>query len=76
MSRMDSLFTLCESIRLFLLGSGKNKGTIYQGRAGGPFSSEELKTKIKTVWKDCATGLKTLQKAIKQFVPTISFIIF
>ena len=45
-----------------------------KGRAGEPFSSEELKTKIKAVWKDCATGFKTLQKAIKQFVSTISFI--
>ena len=34
---------------------------VYQGRAGDPFSSEEeLKTKIKAMWKDCATDLKPL----------------
>ena len=34
---------------------------VYQGRTGVPFSSEEeLKTKIKAVWKDCATDLKPL----------------
>ena len=44
------------------------KTKIYQGRAGESFSSEEeLKTKIKTVSKDCATW----QKAIKQFVPRL-----
>ena len=37
------------------------KKKVYQGRAGEPFSSEEeLKTKIKAVWKDCATDLKPL----------------
>ena len=42
---------------------------VYQGRAGEPFSSEEeFKTKIKVVWKDCATYLTPLRKAIKQFV--------
>ena len=45
---------------------------LYQGRAGEPFSSEEeLKTKIKAVWKDCATDMKLLRKAIKQFVPRL-----
>ena len=45
---------------------------LYQGRAGEPFSSrEELKTKIKAVWKDCATHLKPLRKAIKQSVPRL-----
>ena len=48
------------------------KTKVYQGTAGEPFSSEEeLKTKIKAVWKDCATDLKPLQKAIKQFVPRL-----
>ena len=48
------------------------KTKVYQGRAGEPFSSEkELKTKIKTAWKDCATDLKQLRKAIKQFVPIL-----
>ena len=48
------------------------KAKVYQGRAGELFSSEEeLKTKIKGVWKDCATDLKPLQKAIKQFVPRL-----
>ena len=44
------------------------KTKVYQGRAGEPFSSEELKTKIKDVRKDCATDLKPLGKTIKQFV--------
>ena len=45
------------------------KTKVYQGRAGEPFNSEEeLKTKIKAVWNDCATDLKPLRKAIKQFV--------
>ena len=47
------------------------KTKVYQGRAGEPFSSEELKTKIKAVWKDCATDLKPLQKAIKQLLPRL-----
>ena len=37
------------------------KTKVCQGRAGEPFSSEEeLKRKIKAVWKDCATDLKPL----------------
>ena len=48
------------------------KTKVYQGRAGEPFSSEEeLKTKIKAVWKDCATDLKLSRKAVKQFVPRL-----
>ena len=48
------------------------KTKVYQGRAGEPFISEkDLKTKIKAVWKDCGTDLKTLQKAIKQSVPRL-----
>ena len=48
------------------------KTKLYPGRAGKPFSSEEeLKTKVKTVWKDCATDLKPSRKAIKQFVPRL-----
>ena len=43
-----------------------------QGRAGEPFSSEEeLKTKIKAEWKDCATDYKPLRKAIELFVPRL-----
>ena len=48
------------------------KTKIYQGRAGDSFSSEEeRKTKIKAAWEDCATDLKQLRKAIKQFVPIL-----
>ena len=66
---MASLFTWCESVRLFLLESCKK---VYQGSAGEPFSlEEELKAKIKAVWKGCATDLKSLRKAIKQFVPRL-----
>ena len=48
------------------------KTKAYQGRAGEPLSSEEeLKTKIKAVWKDCATDLKPLRKAIKRLFPRL-----
>ena len=48
------------------------KTKVYQDRVGELFSSEEkLKTKIKAVWKDCATDLKLLRKSIKQFVPRL-----
>ena len=48
------------------------KTKVYQGSAGEPFSlEEELKAKIKAVWKGCATDLKPLRKAIKQFVPRL-----
>ena len=41
------------------------KTKVNQGRAGEPFSlEEELKRRIKAVWKNCATDLKPLQKAI------------
>ena len=46
------------------------KTKVYRGRAGELFSlQDELIKKIKAVWKDCATDLKPLRKAIKQFVP-------
>ena len=64
---MASIFTWCESIRLFFWDLVKTK--VCQGRAGQPFSSEEqLEMKTKAVWKDCATDLKPLRKAIKYFV--------
>ena len=47
------------------------KTKVYQGRAGEPSNSEELKTKIKDVWKGCTTNSKPLRKAIKQFVPRL-----
>ena len=48
------------------------KTKVYQDRAGEPFSSEEeSKKKTKVVWKDCATDLKPLRKASKQFVPRL-----
>ena len=48
------------------------KTKLYQGGAGELFSSEEeLKTKIKAMWKDRATDLKPLRKTIKQFVPRL-----
>ena len=48
------------------------KMKVYQGRAGEPFNfEEESKTKIKAVWKDCATDMKPLRKGIKQFVPRL-----
>ena len=51
------------------------KTKVYQGRAGKKFSSEEeLKQKIKAVWKDSAADLKPLPKAVKQFVPKLGAI--
>jgi len=48
------------------------KTRVYEGLHGRPFASEdELKERIKSVWKDCATDLKTIRKAIKQFVPRL-----
>ena len=48
------------------------KTKVYQGRAGEPFSSEEeLETKIKAVWNNCATDMKPFQKAIEQSVPRL-----
>ena len=35
-------------------------------------AKNELKTKTKAVRKDCATDLKPLRKAIKQFVPRLN----
>ena len=71
---MASLFTWFEIFiylfRLFRLLVQDVQTKLYQGRAGEPFSSEEeLKRKIKAVWKDCATDMKLPRKAIKQFVP-------
>ena len=64
---MASIFTWCESIRLFFWDLVKTK--VCQGRAGQPFSLEEqLEMKTKAVWKDCAADLKPLRKAIKYFV--------
>ena len=48
------------------------KAKVYQDRAEEPFSSEEeLPTKIKAAWKNCTTGLKPIQKEIKQSVPIL-----
>ena len=53
------------------------KTKVYQGRAEEPFSSEEeLKTKIKAMWKDCAADLKPLRKAIKQSVPRLRGVVW
>ena len=58
--------------RLFILLVQDVQTKLYQGRAGEPFSSEEeLKRKIKAVWKGCATDMKLPRKAIKQFVPRL-----
>ena len=41
------------------------KMKVYKGRGGEPFSSEEeLKTKIKAVWKDCTTDSKPYEKQL------------
>ena len=51
------------------------KTRVYEGRYGRPFASEdELKERIKSVWKDSATDLTTIRKAIKQFVPRLKYV--
>ena len=37
-----------------------------------PFSNEEeLKSRIKSVWKDCANNITEIRKAVKQFIPRL-----
>ena len=48
------------------------KSKVYAGQKGKPFKDEkELQAKIKSVWRECATDLAPIQKAIKQFVPRL-----
>ena len=48
------------------------KTKVYAGRAGQPFrNEEELQKRIRFVWKDCAKEIKTIRKAICQFVPRL-----
>ena len=64
---MASLFTWCESIRLFPWDLVKAK--VYQGRAGEPFSLEvEIKTKIKAqqIWNHCKKQWNSLSLDYKQ----------
>lgn len=50
----------------------KVKTRVYAGRRGKPFASEEeLQAKIRSVWKECATDIVPIRKAIKQFVPRL-----
>lgn len=44
------------------------KEKVYEGRLNKPFVSEdEMIRKIKSVWKECASNLQEIRKAMKQF---------
>ena len=45
------------------------KTKVYEGRVNQPFESEEeMISKIKSVWKECATNLEEIRKAMKEFI--------
>ena len=51
------------------------KTKVYTGRKGKAFKNEEeLQTRIRSVWKDCAKEIPTMRKAIRQFVPRLNAI--
>lgn len=44
------------------------KAKVYENRINKPFiDEEEIKTKIKSVWKECANNLYEIRKAMKEF---------
>ena len=46
----------------------KVKSEVYKGRLNNPFKTEkEMVSRIKTVWKDCASDLQEIRKAMKEF---------
>ena len=52
------------------------KTKVYKGRMGEPFKNEkELKQKIKSVWKECASDKKVIRKAFKQFIPRLNAVV-
>ena len=41
---------------------------MYENRLNTPFENEEeLVSKIKSVWKECATNIEEIRKAMKEF---------
>ena len=45
---------------------------VFEGRHCSPFQSvEELEARIKEVWDECASDLKEIRKALKQFLPRL-----
>ena len=47
----------------------KVKTKVYEERVNQPFESEEeMISKIKSVWKECATNLEEIRKAMKEFI--------
>jgi len=45
---------------------------VYEGRHCNPFeSTDELQTQIIDVWDECATDVKEIRKAMKQFLPRL-----
>ena len=45
---------------------------VYEGRHCYPFdSTEELKARILEVWNECATDVKEIRQAMKQFLPRL-----
>ena len=52
------------------------KTKVYKGRMGEPFKNEkELKQKIKSVWKECASDKKVIRKAFKQFITRLNAVV-
>ena len=46
----------------------KVKSKVYEGRINQPFKNEEeMISRIKAVWKECATNLTEIRKAMKEF---------
>ena len=46
----------------------KVKSEVYKGRLNNPFKTEkEMVSRIKTVWKDCASDLQEIRKAMREF---------
>ena len=48
------------------------KAEVYRGRLNKPFENEEqLKRKIKSVWKKVGSNREIIRKALKQFIPRV-----
>ena len=60
----------CNPLDYFFWNGLKDK--VYEGRHNEPFANEqELMARINEVWKDCASDLKPIRKAMRQFVPRL-----
>ena len=45
----------------------KVKTKVYEDRQNTPFESEEEISKIKSLWKECASNLVEIRKSMKEF---------